>query len=139
MRLIHCDPRRIELNGQQGKVFMKNIFGRLAIIVAMGSLLSLSVFAKTTKKEVSFANDVTVSGTLVKSGTYTAVFDDATNQLSIMKGNKSIATSSATLEKIEKGGNTEVSYSTNSGILATVGMKGGYQAVLSGGSASSGM
>jgi hypothetical protein len=71
-----------------------------------------------------------VNGTLVKPGTYTVVFDDATGQLSIMKGNKTVATSPATLGKSEKEGNNTVAYTTNSGVLVTVGMNKGYEAVL---------
>jgi len=109
---------------------MKNFVGKMALILAMFSLLGISAFAKNSKKEVTFANDVTVNGTAVKAGTYTAVFDDATGQLSIMKGNKTVATSTATLEKLQKEGNNTVAYTTNSGALVTVGMNKGYEAVL---------
>jgi len=109
---------------------MKNFVGKVALILAMFSLLGISAFAKGSKKEVTFANDVTVNGTAVKAGTYTAVFDDATGQLSIMRGNKTVATSTATLEKLQKEGNNTVAYTTNSGALVTVGMNKGYEAVL---------
>ena len=109
---------------------MKKFAGKLVIIVAVFSLLSISAFAKNSRKDVTFANDVTVNGTAVKAGTYTAVFDDATGQLSIIKGDKTVATSTATLEKLQKEGNDTVAYTTNSGALVTVGMNKGYQAVL---------
>ncbi len=109
---------------------MKKFAGKLVIIVAVFSLLSITAFAKNSRKDVTFASDVTVNGTAVKAGTYTAVFDDATGQLSIIKGDKTVATSTATLEKLQKEGNDTVAYTTNSGALVTIGMNKGYQAVL---------
>jgi hypothetical protein len=109
---------------------MKKFVGKMVIMVGVLSLLSISAFAKNSRKDVTFANDVTVNGTVVKAGTYTVVFDDAAGRLSIMKGNKTVATSAATLEKLQKEGGDTVAYTTNSGALVTIGMDKGNQAVL---------
>lgn len=71
---------------------------RIVIALLLLSLAGTSAFAKTRKKNVTFAEDVLVNGTLVKAGSYDVVFDDMTNELSVLKGGKTIAKTEAHLE-----------------------------------------
>lgn len=121
---------------------MIKIVNKLVMIVLVGAITSCVAFARETKKGVTFSDPVTVNGTLVKAGTYEAVFDDQTNELSIIKDGKVVAQAPAQLEKREE--RDHASYETreeegNSGrsILVSVVLKGNNQVTLvnSGGSA----
>jgi hypothetical protein len=81
---------------------MKSITNRILLFLVLGILTTAVGLGKTTRKEVTFSDPVTVNGTLVKSGTYELAFDDQTNQLSILKGRKVIATAEARVEKVEE-------------------------------------
>jgi len=72
---------------------------QLVVVFLVGSIGSGVALAKTIKKQVTFSGPVVVNGTLVKSGTYEAVFDDQANSLSIVSGRKVVAQSPAELEK----------------------------------------
>jgi hypothetical protein len=74
---------------------------QLVGLVLLSSIAGSVAFAKEMKKEVTFAQPVMVNGTVVKKGSYEAVFNDQTNQLSIVKGRKVVASAPAQLEKRE--------------------------------------
>lgn len=79
------------------KRFMKAFLPALMI----GALASISAFAqkdKVEKKMVTFPDDTMVNGTLLKAGDYEVKFDEATNQLSILKNGKVKATAPAHME-----------------------------------------
>ena len=80
---------------------MKNITNRISLFLVLGLITTGVALGKTTRKEVTFSDPVTVNGTLVKSGTYQVAFDDQTNQVSIVKGRKVIATAQGRVEKSE--------------------------------------
>jgi glucosamine 6-phosphate synthetase-like amidotransferase/phosphosugar isomerase protein len=71
-------------------------------MVLVGAIASGVAFAKEIKKEVTFSQAVVVNGTVVKKGTYDAVFDDQTNELLIVKDHKVIARAPAQIEKREE-------------------------------------
>jgi hypothetical protein len=77
---------------------MIKFVNRLTLFVLIGVIASGVALAKTIKKEVTFSQPVMVNGALVKKGTYDAVFDDQTNELTIVKGRKVVATAPAQLE-----------------------------------------
>ena len=77
---------------------MIKFVNRLTVFVLFGLIVNGVALAKTMKKEVTFAQPVVVNGILVKAGTYEAVFDDQTNQLTIFKGRKVVASAPAQLE-----------------------------------------
>lgn len=81
---------------------MKSIVNRIVVVVMIGALTCVAAFAKTQKHKITFENDTKVNGTLVKKGTYEVKFDDATNQLSIVKNGKVVAQAMAKLEAREK-------------------------------------
>ena len=75
---------------------------QLAVMLLAGAIAGGVTFAKEVRKEVTFSQPVMVNGTLVKEGTYEAVFDDQTNELSIVKGRKVVARAPAQLGKREE-------------------------------------
>ena len=81
---------------------MKSIVNRIVVVVMIGALTCVAAFAKTQKHKITFENDTKVNGTLVKKGSYDVKFDDATNQLSIVKNGKVVAQAMAKLEAREK-------------------------------------
>ncbi len=113
---------------------MIKIVNRLILIFAVAVVAVSGAFAETIKKEVKFSRPFVVNGTELKAGTYTVAFDDQTNELSIIKGGKVIAKSSARLEKrdVPEGGYVirEEGEKPSKRILVTVALKGGNQATL---------
>src|SRR5215831_2591151 len=99
------------------------IMGMLAALI-VSALASFSVLAgdkgKVEKKTITFPEDIMVNGTLVKAGDYEVKFDEATNELSILKNGKLEAKTVAHIEArsdkakntalrtVEKGGATEL-------------------------------
>jgi len=79
------------------KRFMYGIFGAL-MVVALASITALADKGKTEKKIVTFPQDITVNGTVIKAGDYEVKFDEATNTLSILKDGKVKATTPAHME-----------------------------------------
>lgn len=59
---------------------MKNLFNRIAV-VALVCTLSISAFAKEKSKKVTFNNDVSVNGVVLKKGTYKVTFDETSNEV----------------------------------------------------------
>ena len=73
----------------------------VVVFLLIGTLSSALAFGKTTTKEVTFTQPVSVNGTLIKKGTYDVTFNDETSELTIKKGKKVLATAQARLEKTE--------------------------------------
>lgn len=115
---------------------MKNFVNRMVVLLVIATITSVAAMANTSKKQVTFAEAVTVNGVLVKKGTYEVRFDDQTNQLTIVKGGKVIAQAEAQLEKMERTG--QAAYVTRSEtddpskppMLLTIALKGRNQATL---------
>lgn len=78
---------------------MKIRMTRVVVFLLVCTLSSALAFGKTTSKEVTFAQSVSVNGTLIKKGTYDVTFNDETSELTIKKGKKVLATAQARLEK----------------------------------------
>jgi hypothetical protein len=87
----------------------------MLVVVAIGALTSVMAFAKVTKHQVTFDNDIKVNNTVIKKGTYEVRFDDQTGQLSIVKNGKVLATAMAKLEPRSKKANDFQLRSTGSG------------------------
>jgi len=108
------------------------------MMVLVGAIASGAALAKEIKKQVTFSDPVVVNGTLVKKGTYDAVFNDETNELSIVKGRKVIARAPAQLEK--RTVRDRAVYETrdnagdsNNAVLVSVTLKDGNQATIANG------
>ena len=78
------------------------LINRIAMVLLVTSLASVSVFAKTKKATVSFPTTIKVNGTAVSKGVYDLKFDDKTGELTVIKDNKVIARATASAEKREK-------------------------------------
>ncbi len=91
---------------------------RITIALAICAVAASIAFAKTRKDSVTFTQDVSVNGTLVKSGSYEVSFNDETNELAIMKRGKVIAkTTAKTSQRENKASSTEVkTVTTNNGV-----------------------
>ncbi|MCM3872890.1 MAG: hypothetical protein ND895_19590 [Pyrinomonadaceae bacterium] len=114
---------------------MKNIVNRMVVLFVVATITSAAALANTTKKEVTFAEAVTVNGVVVKQGRYEVRFDDETNQLTIGQGRKVIASAEARLEKVE--GTSHAEYvtraetdATKPAVLISIGWKGGNRATI---------
>ena len=78
---------------------MKKTVNRSVVILLLGIFTGSAALAETLKQKVTFRKPVVVNGTVVQKGTYDAIFDDQTNELSITKKKKVIAKSPARLEE----------------------------------------
>ena len=78
---------------------MKVLVNGLVVASLLLSVASATVFGNTRKSNIVFSSDTKVNGTLVKKGDYEAVFDDQSGDLSILKGEKVIAKTMASIEK----------------------------------------
>ena len=78
---------------------MKLLINGLMAACLLVTLVSATAVANTMKANVAFSADTSVNGTLVKKGKYEVVFDDQSGELSIFKGAKLIAKTSAKVEK----------------------------------------
>ena len=88
---------------------MKLLFNGLTVACLLVTLAGVTAFGNTRKSTITFSTDTKVNGTVVKEGKYEAVFDEQSGELSIFKGAKLIARTSARIEKREqKARGTEV-------------------------------
>ena len=78
---------------------MKLLINGLMFACLLVTLAGASAFGNTKKSDVVLATDIKVNGTLVKKGKYEVEFDDQSSELSIFKGGKLIAKTSARIEK----------------------------------------
>ena len=102
---------------------MKSVVNRIIIALLLVTMTSIAGFAKTKKTNVSFTVDTKVNETLVKSGTYDAVFNEETGELSILKGGRVVAKTAARVEMRDgKGRTTEIHTIKEGGVTAFVGI-----------------
>ena len=79
---------------------MKPYLIRSFAVVIVCALAAITAFADKVKKaEVTLADDIMVSGTLVKAGTYEFRFNQDTGELSILKGGEVKAKTAVRLEE----------------------------------------
>jgi uncharacterized protein with FMN-binding domain len=88
---------------------MKSVVNRIVVALLLVTMTSVAAFAKSKKTNVTFTVDTKVSETRVKSGTYEAVFNEETGELSIVKGRKVVAKTATQLKmRDSKGRLTEI-------------------------------
>ena len=78
---------------------MKKFLNRITIALLLCTLTSIAAFAKTKKETVKFPVNMKVNGMLIPKGMYDIKFDEDKGELSIIKDNKLIARTNATIEK----------------------------------------
>ncbi len=84
---------------------MKKLTVRIALVLALcATSVSIASAAKVKSRALTFGTDFWVGNTLVKKGTYKIVFDDQTNEISIMDKTTVVAKVPAQVKKRE--GNT---------------------------------
>ena len=99
-------------------------FIQVMLAVAFTAIVSVSVFADKdkVKKEITFADDTTVNGTMVKAGDYELKFDEQTGEMNIMRGHKVVAKATARVEtQTAKAKNTEYRIVSNELVSVTLG------------------
>jgi len=112
---------------------MFKLLNRLSVLVLIGVIANGVAFAKTIKKGITFAQPVVVNGAVVKKGSYDAVFDDQTNELTIVKDGKTVASAPAQLETTrdrDRGVYVTREEPDSKVTLLSVTFKGGKQATL---------
>jgi hypothetical protein len=105
------------------KSFMKSTVVALAMValVAVGALAASK--DKVKKETVTLGSDVTVSGTLVKAGTYEIKFDEKTGELAILKDGKVKAKATVRAEeRRDKAQVTAVRTANNGNIAELIGV-----------------
>ncbi len=78
---------------------MKSFLNHIAIALLITSLAGITAFAKTKKQTVTLDSAMKLNGTVVNKGTYELKFDDASGELSLVKGDKVVAKATASSEK----------------------------------------
>jgi len=73
-------------------------------MIGLAVIAATCVIALADRKSdtVTFTNNVTLGGATIKAGTYNVQFDYKTNELSIINGNKALATATGRVEQIER-------------------------------------
>jgi len=84
---------------------MKFFINRVIVALVLVALAGTAAFAKTKRTTITLDMDTKVNGTVVKRGTYDVVFDDQTNELAIVKGNKVLVKAAARLEMRDRKAN----------------------------------
>lgn len=89
---------------------MKLLFNGLMVACLLVTLSGATAFGSTRKSNITFSTDTKVNGMLVKKGEYGVVFDDQSGELSIFKGAKLIAKTSARIEKRDQKARWELNH-----------------------------
>jgi len=106
---------------------MKRFMKLFMVALIVGALASVSILAgdkgKVEKKTITFPEDVMVNGTLVKAGDYEVKFDDATNELSIIKnGEVKVKTAAHLAARADKAKNTALRTVDQNGVASLIGV-----------------
>jgi hypothetical protein len=88
---------------------MKKLATRILMVLAVSLMATTAIFAEDKGKEVTFFRDMTVNGTTVKKGNYKVVYNEQSNEISIMKGKTVVAKAPAHAEsRASKANETEI-------------------------------
>ena len=98
---------------------MKSSVNRIIVALLLVTMTSMAGFAKSKKTNVTFTVDTKVNETLIKSGAYEAVFNEETGELSILKGRKVVAKTTARLEMRDGRGRTTEIHTIMEGDVTT--------------------
>lgn len=74
-------------------------FNRLFVVLVISAMTGVVALAEGKSKTVTFTENVTVNGTVVKRGTYKVTFDDQSNEMTIERNGKTVAKAAARAEK----------------------------------------
>ena len=106
---------------------MKRFMKLFMVALIVGALASLSVLAgdkgKVEKKTITFPQDITVNGTLIRAGDYEVKFDEATNELSIIKnGEVKVKTAAHLAARADRAKNTALRTVDKDGVASLIGV-----------------
>jgi len=95
------------------------------IMIGLAVIAATCVIALADRKSdtVTFTDNVTLGGATIKAGTYKVQFDYKTNELSVINGNKAIATATGRVEQTERKARTtevETSSRDNTNVVTSV-------------------
>ena len=97
---------------------MKFLINRLFVVLVLIAMTGVVALAEGKSKSVTFSQNVTVNGTLVKRGTYKVTFDEQSNEIVIERNGKTVAKAAARAEKRDqKVERTEVNTRKNAGVV----------------------
>lgn len=118
-------------------------FNRLFVVLVISAMTGVVALAEGKSKSVTFTENVTVNGTVVKRGTYKVTFDDQSNELTIERNGKTVAKAAARTEKRDqKVERTQVNTRKNNNVveLSSITFGGDNQSIVvgSGGSGAAG-
>ena len=91
---------------------MTTQFRRIAFALVVCALLSASASAGIKRNNVTFSDDVTVGDAVVKKGSYEVTFDDQTQELKILKGDKVVAQTKASFGEVKSSSKYKLAYTT---------------------------
>src|SRR5215831_16385546 len=77
---------------------MKRMTSRIMVGLAVIAATCVIALADRKSDTVTFTNNVTLGGATIKAGTYKVQFDYKTNELSIINGNKALATATGRVD-----------------------------------------
>ena len=113
---------------------MKTRLQTIAFALVVCALLSTSALAGVKSRQVRFDVDVTVGDTVIEKGSYEVTFDDKAQELTVRKGGKVVAKTSAALAELKRAGKYRPVYDTlrdasGTVLLSTVEMGGKYAVI----------
>ena len=114
-------------------------FNRLFVVLVISAMTSVVALAEGKSKSVTFSENVTVNGTLVKRGTYKVTFDEQSNELTIERNGKTVAKAAARTEKrAQKVERTQVNTRKNNNVveLSSITFGGDAESIVLGGGGS---
>lgn len=102
---------------------MNRMASRIMIGLAVIAATCVIALADRKSDTVTFTDNVTLGGATIKAGTYKVQFDYKTNELSVINGNKAIATATGRVEQTERKARTtevETSSRDNTNVVTSV-------------------
>lgn len=74
------------------------------VMFALAMTLSVSAFAETKTKDLTFVRDVQLNGTTIPAGQYKLAYDEngSTAQVKVLKGKKEVATATGQVKQLDK-------------------------------------
>jgi len=93
-------------------------FNRLFVVLVLVAMTAVMALAEGKSKSVTFTENVTINGTLVKRGTYKVTFDEQSNELTVERNGKTVAKAEArTQKRDQKVERTQVNTRKNNNVV----------------------
>lgn len=112
---------------------MRQLSKHLSVALLILAISGFAAFGKDKTKSatVTFSENITVGGTMVKAGEYKVKFDETTKEVTLMNGSKVVAKATGTLQdRADKVRAT--TYATKDNQLVSIAFRGDRQDVVLG-------